>query len=95
MFDDIALTVVSMMSNCHTLVLCYNNYWTTHSNNEYKGCQIQLAYLNGNDFKDIVAKTGGAEEFLGTTASKQTLPVSHADHISTNATEMEDLQNTP
>ena len=94
MFDDIALTIVAMMSNCHILVLCHNNYWTTHSNNEYKDCTIQLAYFGGSNFKSLLPKTGGADAFLGCT-SQQTLEVIDDDPVSVTAAELETVEPTP
>ena len=56
-----------MMRKVHFLVLCHNNYWTTHSCNEYQNCLIKLAFFSENVFKEVSPVMQGSSQFLAST----------------------------
>ena len=64
-FDEVAITLVCMMSGKHALILCGGTYWSNKPMNDYEDCEIQLAFFGQNIFKEMTPKTPGATSFLG------------------------------
>ena len=64
-FDEVAITLVCMMSGKHALILCGGTYWLNKPKNDYEDCEIQLAFFGQNLFKEMTPKTPGATSFLG------------------------------
>ena len=64
-FDEVAFTLVCMMSGKLALILCGGTYWSNKPMNDYEDCEIQLAFFGQNLFKEMTPKLPGATSFLG------------------------------